>query len=237
MILAQSESLSRPRKKYRVITYIDGFNLYFGIRREAMKRGSLNAPSPRWYRYLWLNLDQLSRNLLTEEQELVTVKYFTSPISGSKGKQDRQNSFLDALRTLPNCNITFGRFEPDRRECDNCGKAAFHPQEKKTDVNIAVSLIRDALNDLYDTAILITADSDLVPAVEAVKKLKPEKRLVVAFPPSRYSKELEDTTNSTSLHIWESQLRKSRFPSVISRNGLPDIVRPTKYSGESGCTV
>jgi hypothetical protein len=67
--------------------------------------------------------------------------------------------------------------------------------------------------------------------------LKPEKRLVVAFPPSRYSKELEDTTNSTSLHIWESQLRKSRFPSVISRNGLPDIVRPTKYSGESGCTV
>jgi hypothetical protein len=48
---------------------------------------------------------------------------------------------------------------------------------------IATNLICDALDDKFDTALLITADSDLVPAIEAVKKLKPQKRITVLFLP------------------------------------------------------
>ena len=222
--------------KYKVITYIDGFNLYFGIRIQAIKRGSIHTPDPTWYRYMWLDLQAMCDRMLTHRQELVAVKYFTAPITGSKGKQERQNLFLDALRTLPKVEIILGRFEPNRNECDRCGHPAYHPQEKKTDVNIATALICDALDNKYDTAILVTGDSDLVPALKAVKRIKPERRLVAAFPPNRYSTELQDITHS-SISIWEPILRKSRLPEIIKRDGLPDIVRPFKYSGTLGCTA
>jgi uncharacterized LabA/DUF88 family protein len=239
MILSFKEKLSSAvlaLPKYKVITYIDGFNLYFGIRREAIKRGSLDAPDPGWYRYMWLDLNAMCNRMLTNRQQLVAIKYFTAPITGSMGKQGRQNAYLDAIRTLPLIEITFGRFEPDRKECDKCGHPAYHPQEKKTDVNIATALICDALEEKYDTAIIVTGDSDLVPAIEAVKTLRPDKRFVAAFPPNRYSKELEDTTKMQPIRIWEPLLRKSRLPEVIKREGLPDIIRPEKYSGAIGCT-
>lgn len=216
--------------KFKVITYIDGFNLYFGIRQEAIKRGSKENPNRHWYRYMWLDLTLLSRNLLTPLQTLVGVKYFTAQISSSKGKQDRQNTYLDALRTLKGLEIVLGRFEPNRNECDRCGHPAYHPQEKKTDVNIATHLICDALENRYDTAILVTGDSDLVPALHAVTRLKPEKRLVVAFPPNRYSKELEDASHVRPLRIWEPLLRNSRLPETIRRQGLPTIVCPETWT-------
>lgn len=222
--------------KYNVITYIDGFNLYFGIRSEAIKRGTLDAPDPRWYRYMWLNLHAMCSLMLTDRQQLVAVKYFTAPITGGKAKRERQNAYLDALRTIPDIEIIFGRFEPERKLCEKCGHPGLHPQEKKTDVNLATSLICDALGDKYDTAIVITGDSDIVPAVQAVKSLKPEKRIVSAFPPNRYSKELADITHVQPLKIWEPWLRKSRLASTIKREGLPDIICPIKYTGQIGCT-
>jgi hypothetical protein len=59
----------------RVIAYIDGFNLYFGLREKG------------WKGFYWLNLRQVALNLLKSYQKLVAVKYFTSvvtaPPSGS----------------------------------------------------------------------------------------------------------------------------------------------------------
>jgi uncharacterized LabA/DUF88 family protein len=185
---------------------------------------------------MWLDIQGLAESILLPSQELIGIKYFTSPISHSKGKQERQNKYLDALRTRPLIEIIFGRFQPDRKECDHCGHPAYHPQEKKTDVNIAVNLICDALEDRYDTAVLLTGDSDLVPAVEAVKKLTPQKRIVVVFPPNRRSDELSTASGGTPIRIWEPLLQKNRLPDVIKREGLPDVECPHKYSGKSGCT-
>lgn len=238
MSLSFREKLSSAAQalhKYSVVTYIDGFNLYFGIRWQAIKKGSPEAPDPRWYSYLWLDLDRMCQHMLTDRQELVAIKYFTAPIIGGKKKKERQNAYLDAIRTLPKVKVILGRFEPDKKECDRCKFPNLHPQEKKTDVNIATNLICDGIADLYDTAILVTADSDIIPAIQAIKKLKPNKRIIVAFPPNRYSKELQDATHA-KITIWEPMLRKSGFPEIIKRDGLADIVRPEKYSGKAGCT-
>jgi uncharacterized LabA/DUF88 family protein len=240
MSLSFRDQLSRAVEtlpKYKVVTYIDGFNFYFGIREQAIAKGSKEEPDPSWYRYMWLDLHAMCSRMLTKRQELVAIKYFTAPIIGREGKRERQNAFLDALRTLPKVEIIFGRFQPDRKECDRCGHPAYHPQEKKTDVNIATALICDALDEKYDTAIIITGDSDLVPAVQAVKRLRPEKRVLAAFPPNRYSKEMHDTTGMDPIQIWEKLLQKSLLPAVIKREGLPDIARPHKYSGQPGCTL
>jgi uncharacterized LabA/DUF88 family protein len=203
-------------KKTRVISYIDGFNLYFGLREQG------------WRKYMWLDLTKLSASVLLPNCELLHTKYFTSRIRGNIGKAERQSAFLDAMQSLPQLTIYYGRFQPDPKQCQKCGHYAYHPQEKKTDVNIATQLMCDAFHDCFDTALIISGDADLVPPVEAVKNLFPKKRIVIAFPPRRHSSELAGTAHS-ALSIYETKLRQSRLPeTIVLPNGL-SITRPAKW--------
>lgn len=52
------------------------------------------------------------------------------------------------------------------------------PREKGVDVEIAIDFVRLAIEDVYDIGILISADSDLVPALQFVADQYPEKRLI-----------------------------------------------------------
>ena len=45
-------------------------------------------------------------------------------------------------------------------------------KEKGTDVKIAVDLVIGAVDDHYDTAILISSDTDLIPAIRYIKYKK-----------------------------------------------------------------
>jgi len=85
----------------RVIVYIDGFNLYFGMREKG------------WRRYYWLNVHSLAKNLLKPYQELVTTKYFTSRVSSTPNdpeKAKRQGEYLEALNTVQGCEIFYGHY-------------------------------------------------------------------------------------------------------------------------------
>ena len=62
----------------RVIVYVDGFNLYFGI----------NAKG--WRRYLWLDLSALAASLLRPNQTLIATKYFTALVRADNQKVQRQ---------------------------------------------------------------------------------------------------------------------------------------------------
>ena len=66
-----------------------------------------------------------------------------------------------------------------------------------TDVNISVELMADAFQNQFDTALIVSADSDLVGPVETVRRLFPTKRMVVAFPPKRTSFALQKAANIT----------------------------------------
>ena len=52
----------------RVVAYVDGFNLYFGLK-EGYGR-----------RYHWLDLQRLVADLLRPDQELREVQYFTARV-------------------------------------------------------------------------------------------------------------------------------------------------------------
>jgi uncharacterized LabA/DUF88 family protein len=202
-------------EKRRLIAYVDGFSLYYGLR------------SKGWRRLYWLNIRELVRNLLPPDGQLVRVKYFTSSVSPTRhdpDKHKRQETFLDALATLADFEIIYGRYELRRQACPRCGFLQIcincHlPQEKhtekKTDVNIAVELLTDAVQGHFDTAMLISGDSDLTPAVERAKQLAPLVRIVVASPPDRVSRELCKAADR-SFTIGESKLRKSLFPDTVT---------------------
>jgi uncharacterized LabA/DUF88 family protein len=187
-------SISKPAKE-RVITYIDGYNLYFGLREKIHVRDVKgNEPNVHWKRYLWLDVVKLSESLLRPNQVLIRTKYFTSRIRGNPQKEARQSLFLEAISSLPNIKLYFGTFQPDPKRCTQCGRIAYHPQEKKTDVNIATQILNDAIHNNCDTTMLISADSDQVPTIEMARSIF-KKKMIVVFPPRRMSAELQSAAN------------------------------------------
>jgi hypothetical protein len=200
----------------RVVAYVDGFNLYFGLR------------SKGWKRYYWLNIQALAQNLLKPGQALVSTKYFTARIVGPPDKQERQSTYIEALGTLSEFDIFYGRYQLNPRQCSQCGFQDEVPNEKMTDVNIAVEILKDAYQNRFDVALLISADSDLVPPVKVVAELFPAKRMVVASPPGRYSASLADSANS-SFVIGRGKVAKSVFPDEVRKADGYILRRPTLW--------
>lgn len=192
----------------RVITYIDGYNLYHGML-DARLRSSR-----------WLDLPMLGRSLLKPDQDLMLTRYFTTRVRGNPGKTGRQSAFIDALVARGDIEIDFGHFLSKPVTCRSCGSTWQKNEEKKTDVNIAVRLLDDAYDDRFDVAVVVSGDSDLVPPIEAVRRRFPTKRLLVAFPPKRNSSELRRVADA-AFTISDRNIRASRLPEkVVTATGV-----------------
>ena len=200
----------------RVIAYVDGFNLYYGLR------------SKNWKRFYWLNIQEMAQRMLKQEQILASTKYFTTIVKQPADKHKRQATFLEALRTLSDFQIYYGHFLSYTVTCSNCGHAHQTYHEKMTDVNIATELMSDAFQDEFDIALLVSADSDLVGPVRAVRRLFNRKRIVVAFPPDRYSNALKHAADAYT-HIGRNVLSKSVFPDQVTKPDGFVLKRPAQW--------
>lgn len=201
----------------KVIVYIDGFNLYHGL----IEKG--------WRRYLWLNVQQLAKSLMMMNQELVITKYFTARIKvGDDAKKQRQTTYIEALQTIPELEVIEGKYHNEPYQCRKCGFLHNIPSEKMTDVNIASQMIIDAVHNKYEVAVLISADADLVPAIKVIRANYSSKRIVVGFPPGRFSKDVANSVNSffylNRLHFSNNQL-----DTKIKRADGYELVRPLSW--------
>jgi hypothetical protein len=110
-----------PRKR-EVVAYIDGYNLYHGIRAAG------------WRRFLWLDLPSLAHALVRDDQQLALTKYFTTRITAPEPARKRQSDYLEALQA--HCGATlqalFGHFQNELWKCRGCGHTENVPHEKKT---------------------------------------------------------------------------------------------------------
>jgi len=204
----------------RVIAYVDGFNLYYGLRVQG------------WQRFYWLNIRRLIEVLLKPNQRLISTKYFTSRVSSTPSDPDknrRQVAYLDALRTIPDFRIIYGHYLHNQQKCRKCGATWVVPDEKMTDVNIATELMVDAFQDSLDTALVVSADSDLSGPIEAVHRLFPDKRVVVFFPPGRSSKRLMQVAHAF-ITIRRNKLAQSQLPAQVTTPDGVVIHRPTTWT-------
>ena len=103
---------------------------------------------------------------------------------------------LAGFGNSPRTAIHYGYYLARDRRCSQCGASWQTYEEKMTDVNIAAELLGDAQDDTFDTAVLISADSDLASPVYAVRRRYPGKRVVAAFPPNRASKHLREAASA-----------------------------------------
>lgn len=199
-----------------VIAYIDGFNLYFGMKQSFGEKT------------LWLNLQNLVLSLLKPHQKLICVKYFTSRVRNNPDKERRQKMYIEALETLPDFEITYGHFQSHIETCRKCGHSYPYSNEKMTDVNIAVAMMEDAHKDLYDTAFLVTGDSDLVPPIKSIHKIFPHKRVFVGFPPLRENISVKNVAKG-SLTIGRKKLMDAQFPMEVTKKDGFILKRPNSW--------
>lgn len=220
--------MPRRARIQRVIVYIDGFNLYFGLRESKLRR------------CYWLNLGNLALNLMRPGQRLVFTKYFTARISGGMAgdpparrkkldaKRKRQSDFLEALETLPDFRMYAGQFLGKPMTCYKCGASWRTHEEKMTDVQIATELLVDAWHDNFDMGLIVSGDSDLVPPMRTIRQHFPEKRIVVGFPPGRESKQMKRAAHA-SFTIKATVLERSVFPEKVTKADGFVLRRPSEW--------
>lgn len=210
----------QPRPN-RSIVYIDGFNLYYG----ALK----GTP------HKWLDLERYFR-LLLSGHDIQKIRYFTAKVVGSRAID--QGVYLSALATLPLVEIVFGQFKTKQIQglCPSCPlpRPQFFTtyEEKRTDVNIALWMLHDAQKNLCDRLILVTGDSDLVPAIAMVKNHCPEKTITV-YVPARSSvrgaavelRSIADRHKTLPLNI----LQAAQFPAEITTGAGTMIKKPSSW--------
>lgn len=199
----------------RVTAYVDGFNLYNGMHDARGRKG------------LWLDLESLFASILRPGQALAAVHYFTAGLDGPSGV--RQRTYLEAL-ALHCSSVTahIGRFQTKRITCRNCHQSWRSAEEKETDVSLGVAMVEHAALDHFDMAMLVSADSDMCPAVRAVKRIDNLKRVVAVFPPRRSSVDLAAAVDGV-YRLGDRVPERHQLPNPIVRMDGSLIERPAYW--------
>ena len=195
----------------RAALYVDGFNLYYPIH-EANQ-----------CHLKWINLWRLGE-LICEPNNATLVKAVlcTAVPAHYPDKRDRHNTFNNAQRA---CNVLVvpGHHMHDGQKWN----------EKQTDINVALSLILDAVDNKYDLAILLSADSDQAATARAFKERFPDKKLLAVAPPNR------PVSDKVKPYAWKAFTLG--FP-LLERCVMPEevpgktgrILRPESYAPPEG---
>lgn len=206
--------------------YIDGFNLY--------KRRLHELPHCKW-----LNIRKFVTSLLIpylgeENLEIKKIKFFTATMSDTErdpGISSRQHVYLRALKS-DNVEVIYGKFlkrpkrgiliDPQcvveicsiRKEILTIEKF----EEKKTDVNIAVNAMYDALTELTqkDFVAILTNDIDQAPTLRALQKLAKIKTVIIS-PVQTIANDLAGYADY-KITFSDMILLQSQFEDVLSDN-------------------
>ncbi len=160
----------------RVCIFIDGSNFYHALKAAGK--------SPK------IDFERLIKALRGPDRELVRTYYYNAATNAQDGQEQyrHQQSFFEYLRSVPYLEVKLGRLakRPD-------GKRV----EKGVDVALATDMVGNAAKNLYDTAIIISADGDFVGAVQFVKDLG--KHVEVAYPQGGKLHHLKETCDKFTL--------------------------------------
>jgi uncharacterized LabA/DUF88 family protein len=209
----------------RVIVYIDGFNLYYGLY-------TYNPGSPEWVKNevrknkssRWLDLYALFRDMLPDSYKIRAVKYFTAFVNGDRdpSKPIRQQAYINALQKCrPEISVILGQFKSgivsmplEKPMGRNTRARVIKTEEKGSDVNLAVHMVNDGWKNEYDVAVVCSNDTDLIEAIKIVKG-DINKKVYWVTPATIYpSKEMKPLFDSHRI-IKNKHLRRNQLPDRI----------------------
>ena len=211
----------------RVAFLVDGFNVYHSLRAAQAVLGR----KVRWLDLHGLCASYVHSSLFGSEAVLGSVIYFSAFATffgpTKPGVLVRHRAYVRALEAT-GVDVAMGRFKPRQRRCTICGKVYLGYEEKETDVAIAVRIVELALTRGHETIIVVTGDTDIIPALRAARRLAPDKQLWVASPFQRYNRELRHSADAGLKIRAEAYLRHQLPDPVIAPDGSA-IPKPPKW--------
>ena len=182
--------------------------------KEHYKQGGTN--------YRWLDYRKLLCQFLKDEHCLAGITFFTAHRDDwDGGRANRHKTFLAALRER-GIDVVSGYLAKQ-------GKSY---KEKQTDVNIALAMVLDAVDDKYDRCWLLSADNDFAPVLSAIRgKFKKQAGLILP-PMSSGRRARADTlkTSGTTLGTGNPLLLKLSFARHFAGCALPEKIEGGRES-------
>lgn len=217
--------------------YIDGYNLYYGALRDTNRK--------------WLDVVALFRSITKSVEpgsEVVSVKYFTAPaLSRFSGHGDAsmqaQNEYHRALEAkyaglftkvlgshvFEKDGTSLPVYSPDQPFDRNNTVKVWRLVEKKTDVNLAMAMYRDACKQAVDQIVLVSNDTDAEPVLAAIREDFQGLRIGVVMPirQASTSKRRPASTTLSRLADWtrdyirDDELAAAQLPAMVPTRKKP----------------
>ncbi|MBD9417211.1 NYN domain-containing protein [Pseudomonas sp. PDM16] len=220
----------------RTAFFVDGYNLYYGL-----LHGSPHK---------WLDLPALLTHILGMQDSssvLSSVSYYTSPVIANlatRGQQsnDAQSRYIRALQAK-GVSVTLGRhrlakgYAPRYIDGEKASRrdqvAIWQLEEKETDVNLALGMYRAGCRSdelQIEQIVLVSGDTDLAPALAAIRSDFPHIRIGVILPHRHEQRDppgsLMKHTHWMRRHVPESELAFFQLPPKVPLPKKPAIVKP-----------
>ena len=177
-----------------MVFFIDGFNLYHSIDTNKI-----------YHKYKWLNLSKFAECFIKPSDQINKIYYFTALAQWDQSKVIKHKILIKALE-IQGVKVIYGKFKMRDKKCPHCNRIFQKPEEKQTDVNIAINLFKGAVQNDYDTAIIISGDSDLIPSIEAIKTIFPVKKFGVVIPIGRSDQGSQFTYNDFTQRLEDNRI-------------------------------
>lgn len=164
--------------KEKVCVYIDGSNFYNYLKHSSIRFGEGRV----------FNFDKFVDYLVGEQRELISKRYYIGVIQNIDKTKKSEKLVKNQQKFISKLKKGDFSFKPGRIMYDSGNF-----REKGIDVKIAVDIVVGAIDDNYDTAILVSSDTDLIPAIKyAQYKNKKIEYVGFSFKPSYGMKEESD---------------------------------------------
>lgn len=228
-------------KCLKTIAYVDGYNLFYGCLKHSQDK--------------WLDLYSLFAGILRIQNpasELVKIKFFTADIKAKVASRGHdamiaQQTYHRALTTLhpDKIDILKGFYTlekarllayqqpPDKNQRVDVWKL----EEKQTDVNIALTAYRDAARGDFEQLVFVSNDTDLEPALTAIREdfgqqhtigiILPMRKTPVGIHHRAGNQRLSTLANWTRRYLGDDELAEAQMPVIIPTQKKP--IRKPEY--------
>jgi hypothetical protein len=164
---------------------------------------------------------------LEEGDTIERIAYFTAFAPWKPESIPKHKASIDALSTT-GVEAVMGHFQKVTKNCKVCGGKYKTYEEKKTDVQLSVHILRAAFRDDFEKMVLVSGDSDQVPTLREVFEHFPDKQAKIVFPPRQKTDELCKYAHSYH-RLQEGHLRDSLLPETLADAAANEIYRPSGW--------
>lgn len=212
----------------RVAFLIDGFNFYHSVR-EVSKDSGAN--------YRWLDIKALCSSFLPEigrDAVCEAVYYFSALATHAEawrpGTVKRHSAYIGALgATGVVVSLSSFKAKPIKVKCPGCKtwQEIIRHEEKETDVAIASKLIELAIGKTADSVVIVTGDTDVIPAIKTARALS-AKPVYMLYPARRRNGAFQGVANA-GWRIKEKHYAAYQLPDPVVLSDGTTIDKPREW--------